>query len=226
MTLAKHLSDDMLNAWLDHDLPDTERAAVEAHLPQCAACRREAETLAALKAALASLPQVDPPRSFRLTPDQARQARPGPAAVRPTLRLLPIVRSLSIAAVVALLVVSSALLLGPVSEDDASTATMGVTMETSRSSNASLEQEAEAAGGAPEEIVDQGEAAPADADALPRAAAPQPAPATGADSEAAGSDDDALSPLQITAIALGAVTVVLLGLWLALARMGPASPVR
>lgn len=232
MTMAQHLSDDVLNAWLDHVLPADEHDAIETHLRQCDACRREADSLAAIIAALAALPQADPPRSFRLTPEQAR--RPEPAAAPPVhgvLRLLPVVRSLSIAAVMALLIVSGAMLLGPVGSDDGSMATMGVAGETSGRNSASLEQEAEEAGGGPGSIVDRGEAASAGTDALsnaaaPRSAMPQPEPEPATSEPVATDEDDVLSPLAITAIGLGVASVALLGLWFALSRMGAASPAR
>lgn len=217
MNMAQHLSDDVLNAWVDDVLPDTERAALEAHLTRCADCRRTTDELAVLKEALAALPQAEPPRSFRLTPDQARRPAPALAAVpaSPAVRLLPVVRTLSIAAVMALLIVSTVLLLGQAGDDDASGG------ETAHQSSSSLRQEAAAEANSPGEVVDQGEAASSDADVVPDRAAPQEAPAaTDAD------DDDGLAPLAITAIGLGGLIVVLLAAWLALARSGVASAIR
>jgi anti-sigma factor RsiW len=215
MNTAQHLSDDVLNAWLDDVLPDVERATLEAHLAQCADCRRTADELAALKAALAALPQAEPPRSFRLTPEQASRPKSALTAVpaSPAVRLLPVMRTLSIAAVMALLIVSTALLINQTSDNDAS-----IGGETAQQSSSSLRQEAAAEAESPGEIVDQGEAASSDANAVPDLAAPQEEPAA-ADAD----EDDGLSTLAITAIGLGGLSVVLLAAWLALARSGSAS---
>ncbi|HVL25308.1 MAG TPA: zf-HC2 domain-containing protein [Thermomicrobiales bacterium] len=211
METAQHLSIDSLNAWLDHQLTTDERAVTEAHLASCAICRREAEELAGVKTALAALPQYDVPRSFQLTPEQARRTS---AAGQPAsmLRVLPTVRALSIAAVMALVIISGALFFGPITDNGG---------ETNGGAESSLTREA-----APGEIVDQGQAASNDTGPL-SAAAPAAQEAEPAEGESianarpapASEDDDGRSPLELTAIGLGVLAVVLVGLWFVLTRM-------
>jgi anti-sigma factor RsiW len=72
----------MVDASVDGALSPREAARLEAHRSACAACSRALEATLALKAALATLPEVEAPRSFRLTPAMvaAKPAvrRPGP----------------------------------------------------------------------------------------------------------------------------------------------------
>ena len=53
-----------LLAYLDGELPSTERAELEAHLESCDACRALLEAERRLSDALASLPASEPPRDF------------------------------------------------------------------------------------------------------------------------------------------------------------------
>jgi anti-sigma factor RsiW len=225
MNSAQHLANDSLNAWLDRDLATDERAALETHLASCAICRREAEDLAAVKSALAGLPQYQPPRSFRLSPEQGEQAR---STTRPStvIRLLPTVRALSIAAVLALLIVAGALSFGPVTDD------AGSRSETVSAPESSQTQDTVGSGGAPGEVVDQGQAASADNDRVdPLAPAAQDAAETtesiaNASPAPANDSDDDRSPLELTAIGLGILAVVLVGLWILLARLSRFPRVR
>jgi len=205
MDTAQHTSHELLSAWLDHELPASERAHVEAHLASCAACRREAEEIAALRSALAALPLHQPPRSFRLTTEQARAARtaPSPGTI---VRLLPAVRALSIAAVMAFFIVSAALLLGPVSHDSG---------ETTSAPETSLSQEAVATGGAPGEIVDQGRAAASDERSLTGLVPAAPMRATVEDDTV----DGGRSPLALVTIGTGGLAVVLVAFWIVLAQL-------
>ncbi|MDO8616791.1 MAG: zf-HC2 domain-containing protein [Dehalococcoidia bacterium] len=61
---------DKLSPYIDGRLNAREAAAVEAHLQRCEACTRELEELRLTVMALRELPQVEPPRSFALTPAQ------------------------------------------------------------------------------------------------------------------------------------------------------------
>lgn len=64
-----HLNDELLAGYLDD--PDTlaaaERAMVEQHLAACANCRQTLDELRAVVAALATLPEIAPQKSFALT---------------------------------------------------------------------------------------------------------------------------------------------------------------
>jgi Putative zinc-finger len=70
-TRHEHLADEQLSALVDGDraqLGPGERQAAQAHLDDCAACRRRLEELRAVVGLLRALPEVDPPRDFRLGP--------------------------------------------------------------------------------------------------------------------------------------------------------------
>lgn len=66
-----HLSAETLSAWLDDpaDLEASARTLVEEHLADCAVCQATVGELRAIVDGLATLPLVDPPRSFALTPE-------------------------------------------------------------------------------------------------------------------------------------------------------------
>jgi len=69
-----------LSAYLDGELPEPERAAVEEHLGSCVDCARRLEQLAALDAAARALPVAAPAGYFEAFPKRVRarlQARPG-----------------------------------------------------------------------------------------------------------------------------------------------------
>ncbi|HEY5888455.1 MAG TPA: zf-HC2 domain-containing protein, partial [Acidimicrobiales bacterium] len=55
---------DLLSAYADGELTEAERAAVDAHLPACPACRQELEATRRVKAWVADLPPVDSPFGF------------------------------------------------------------------------------------------------------------------------------------------------------------------
>jgi len=84
---------EQLSALLDDELDEEERAELEAHLPTCAACRAELESMRRARALVRALPQPTLPRNFALplaaAPIQAASAaRPAsgrrPASVPPT----------------------------------------------------------------------------------------------------------------------------------------------
>jgi anti-sigma factor RsiW len=225
MNSAQHLANNSLNAWLDHDIATDERAVLEAHLAACTVCRQEAEELAAVKSTLANLPQHEPPRSFRLTPEQAEHARTT-ARSSTIIRLLPTVRALSIAAVMALLIVAGAITFGPIADDGDVRGEISSTVESSQT------QDTVGSGGAPGEVVDQGQAASADNGSVdPLAPASQDAADTtesiaNASPAPANDSDDGRSPLELTAIGLGILAVVLVGLWILLTRLSRFPRVR
>ncbi len=72
-----HVGDD-LTALVDGALPPAERAQVEAHLGDCAACRAERDALARALATLASVPPPPPPRPGFEQRFYARLAREAP----------------------------------------------------------------------------------------------------------------------------------------------------
>jgi anti-sigma factor RsiW len=57
---------EQLSAYLDNEVDERERAALEQHLPTCEECRRALEELGQSRALLRALPTPALPRSFRL----------------------------------------------------------------------------------------------------------------------------------------------------------------
>lgn len=75
-----------LSAYLDGELPASERAALDAHLPDCAQCQRELAALRQTRALLGALPAPALPRDFRLPAQPtiaATSRRRPPAWTRP-----------------------------------------------------------------------------------------------------------------------------------------------
>jgi hypothetical protein len=72
-----------LSAYIDLCLSPQELSEVESHLAACRACQKELESLQATAAMLGQLPQVSPPRSFRI----AQKEPSGRWAALPVLRL-------------------------------------------------------------------------------------------------------------------------------------------
>lgn len=72
---------EQLSALLDNELGEQERAELEAHLPSCAACRAELESLRRTRNLVRALPQPPLPRSFALPLEAApRQEQPHQSA--------------------------------------------------------------------------------------------------------------------------------------------------
>jgi hypothetical protein len=68
---------ELLSAYLDQQLSDPERRALEARLDREADLRQQLEELRATVALLRSLEPVRPPRSFTIAPEQAKRPRAG-----------------------------------------------------------------------------------------------------------------------------------------------------
>lgn len=73
---------EQLSAYIDYELPDTERERVREHLRRCPLCETELATLKAAKQLLNEMPLQPVPRSFILTPDMVGQAMSGPVERR------------------------------------------------------------------------------------------------------------------------------------------------
>jgi anti-sigma factor RsiW len=93
-----------LQAYLDGDLSPEEREAFELQLAEDDDLRSETEDTRALVSLLRGLPAYEVPRSFALTPEMVRAAGAPPPKV---IRLLPMVRTLAVAAMLAFIVVSA-----------------------------------------------------------------------------------------------------------------------
>ena len=72
---------EMLSDYLDGELPEAERIALEAHLQGCDSCTEELESLRATVQLMHRMPEVEAPRSFRIAP--AAVAAPTPPSEKP-----------------------------------------------------------------------------------------------------------------------------------------------
>lgn len=187
-----------------------EDALVVHHLASCELCNARADELRAVAALFGQLPEIEPPRSFALTPDQAR--KPTPIRERTTsstiLRLLPIVRALSVAAMLAVLILGATLLLTP--QDDTVTIDATTSMQTGETSGSGDSLGETNPASAPQvrrAVVDQGQAASAHDStntSLQREAVPAMIEAT----------DAGLTTLEIATIVIGVVAILLGGSWM------------
>lgn len=191
----RHETDETLSAYLDGALADQrELARVRAHLAGCAECRRSLSELRALTALLRAQPLPEPPRSFRLTPEQVR--RPAPPVPWP-IRWQPALRRLTaLAAVLLVVVVTSDLIVHGRAQPAASTQAITTSSGASSGGNAtavpalaataaataaSAETKSVAAGARPEGTPEPFAARAAEASpaAAPAAVAATPAAAAG-----------------------------------------------
>jgi anti-sigma factor RsiW len=102
---APHLSDEMLNEYLDEALPPAAHAAAEAHLAACAACGARLAALRVLFAGLEALPEAALAHDLASVVVQA--VRRTPAAAEPVHRPgLPLVIAAQALAAVAALAVA------------------------------------------------------------------------------------------------------------------------
>ncbi len=263
--IQNHLDGELLSSYVNGDPEQDERKRIEAHLAECDACRGDLAGLRAVVDLLQQLPQYNPPRSFQLGSEHENH-RKQPATL-PAIRMLPIVRTLSIAAVIAFLVVTGALFVNHDNGNDKTTFTgaalapqetnsqvgsgTGGNSPTSQSaedespSQAKKDTDDEQTSGSSQSLIDRGDAASADNSASfdePAAAAPPqaaqsaqgvptvtPSPQT---SQGQGapltaepvdtSDDSSGTSWLATSIGLGILAIILIGLWLVLARISKA----
>ena len=85
-----------LSAYLDGELTPAATLRLEGHIAACAACAAQLGELRETRSALRSFPEAAAPRSFALTPEMARDARPVRQALPPR-RVQPLVNGLRMA---------------------------------------------------------------------------------------------------------------------------------
>ena len=74
---------DQISAYIDGKLEAPAAARLKGHLAECERCRVELEHLRATVAGLRDLPEVEPPRSFALSPERVAAPRPHLPATPP-----------------------------------------------------------------------------------------------------------------------------------------------
>lgn len=205
-----HLADDLLNAWIDGAATPEEEALVSHHLASCELCKARADELRAVATLLGQLPEITPPRSFALTPDQAK--KPTPIRERSTasniVRLLPIVRALSVAAMLAVLILGATLVVDP--QDDSVTLDATTSMQSGETAGDSGSLGETNPASAPQErgeVVDQGQAASAH-DSTNASMQHQAAPA------AIETTDAGLTGLETATIIVGVIALFLGATWM------------
>ena len=220
---------DTLNAWIDGTLDPGDRAEVDVAVGRDPALLKELLELQATSRLLADLPEYTPPRSFRLG---AEYAKPTPISQAPSngrtvLRLLPIVRSLGVAAALIFMVVAGSFFLdingGSNSDPGTTLQRQGVIMgETTGHGEASeqagdeaaepgLVESGDAASAADEPMDDMSAMAPGVAEEQSQPAAERAAP-FGATTQ--GESDH--STWILASVVLGGIAVVCAAAWYAM----------
>lgn len=231
-TASHHIRTEDLSAHIDGMLSEGDHSVIANHLATCADCRSELAQLRVIAGLLSALPHYRPRRSFQLGMEHDTH-RPQPS---PIIRVLPMVRSLSVAAVIVFMVAAGAFVLGGTSDDvDQATAPRsGVQSETGAADDTS--QGVGQAGDArtnDERLIDRGAAASSGDDPLedltnlreaPQSAADQASDdvAQGDAGTASGSGFQSRFTSQYglaLVIGLGILTLLLVSLWLVLVRM-------
>jgi anti-sigma factor RsiW len=107
-TDSQHLTIEQLSSFIDGRLAFSERASAEGHLAACDRCKAELQDLQATVALVREMPEVDPPRDFRL-PRTVTPLRPRRGSL--ALRLVPWTRAAgALAAALCVVLVSAEIL--------------------------------------------------------------------------------------------------------------------
>lgn len=225
MTL-QHVPSEVLSAYLDDQISPAEQRDVSAHLGTCDACSTEVAELRATVKLLNGLPEFSPRRSFALDESHTRP----PRTINPALRLLPVVRALSVAAILVFMISGSARLIDVASDnDDGPTTSLNATGGGGSETNVD-DQTSEEQGnkdGQNGSFVERGNAAaandeniavyPTEAPDTVAQTGPGRASSVGADTSV--QDGQGRSALATTSVIFGVLAVILAGSWFALVRL-------
>lgn len=235
-TAPRHIRTEDLSAFIDGRVSASERRAISEHLATCAECRTELAQLRATVRLLNGLQQVSSGRSFQLGMEHDRHH----IQRSPIVRLLPVVRSLSVAAIILFIVASGALLLGNARDDGSIPSGSSIASETGATDGASQgagESNTSGARAAPEPdesgsgtLIDRGAAASRGDDPLEDLTTLLETPADQLSGDVAQAGDIAASidggPGRLTSeygasvvLGLGVLALVLVALWTVLVRM-------
>lgn len=230
-TPQHHIHTEELSAYLDGMLDEQDRAAIASHLATCAECRTETDALRVTVRLLGELPQYQPRHTLQLGMEFANRRSPDSSIVR----FLPIVRSLSVAAVLVFMVAAGAFFLGGSTDDvdqptSSRSAIQGETGGNAEASQGSGNTGAAESGAQPDRVseapgdgrlIDRGDAATSGDDPLADLTSLE-------QSETSAEDQASETSLQsrLTAdfgqaflVGVGILALVLVSLWLVLARI-------
>ena len=232
---------DLLNSAVDGELDAESRARLNVALDATPALRNELAELRATRTLLASLPEYTPRRSFTLGAEFARASRPAAAPqVGTIVRLLPVVRALSVAAVLVFMVVGGALFFDlngdttntanlTFEEQDAIMAERGGTDEAAEASEHAEDAPSSARDDADEpngsSMTERGDAASAGdepMDDLTEQEAPAPSESM---SVAPATDDSGHTEWKWITAGIGGLAVALTLVWMVLARNGTSGSI-
>ncbi len=224
---------DQLSAYIDGELDSPAAQRLESHLAECERCRLELEQLRATVSGLQDLPELEPPRSFTLSPERVAAPRPRLSATPPLAFGARIAAAGLAAALAAVLVVDLGDIGGDGASDEAATQQMLSERQADdgafEATGAATPDEAEAGVGGAEGLDetamrDAGEAAetPAAGGVEPSAEGPEAAEATAggpeeAEAPAATPSDGGIDALTAAEISLAAALGVLVSASLAFA---------
>jgi anti-sigma factor RsiW len=205
----QHLTHEEINAWLDGEGTTSELERVETHLATCAECAREAEDFRTVKNMLGALGEAELPRSFTLPAEFAQPAPLASPATRITSgnsgsnlrRFEPVARIISIAAVLAFLLLGGGQLAGWIGNDGDSSVNTRLQGETNAPASALQDTEPAPVRG---ELREQGDSAATGAGSLTTEVAH-------VDTQVQA--DSGLTPLEITTIGIGLVALAAIASW-------------
>lgn len=221
----KHLTDEKLNTYLDGEATASEQAYAESHLAECAECFAELDQFKSVKNTFASLGDIKVPRSFALPVEFGTVtplASPGAPAtssgsdIANLSNFEPVARILSIAAVLAFLVLGGGQITGLLGEDSDNESNNNTELvgnsETNPNSSALQDTEPALERG---ELREQGDSAATGAGQLTTNLAPVD------NTEQANTG---LTALEITTIGIGVVALAAIASWILIHyRAGTAS---
>lgn len=205
----QHLTHEEINAWLDGECTTSEQERVETHLAACAECTREAEDFRTVKNMLGALGEAELPRSFTLPADFATTAplaspttrQAGHAAGSKLRRFEPVARIISIAAVLAFLLLGGGQMAGWIGNDSDSGVNTALQGETDAPESALQDTEPAVERG---ELREQGDSAATGAGSLTTDVAH-------VDTQTQA--DSGLTALEITTIGIGVVALAAIASW-------------